>query len=109
VQKAAHIFEELGALVEEVRVPHLELAMAVHHIILASEASTYHQSTLRTVPDRYRRGTRLFLRAGELVPATDYLNAQRARELIRQGFSEAFSGIDVIIAPITAYHRRGVR
>jgi Asp-tRNA(Asn)/Glu-tRNA(Gln) amidotransferase A subunit family amidase len=73
--------------------------MAVHHIILASEASTYHQSTLRTVPDRYRRGTRLFLKAGELVPATDYLNAQRARELIRQGFREAFSGIDVIIAP----------
>ena len=99
VQKAAHIFEELGALVEEVRVPHLELAMAVHHIILASEASTYHQPTLRTVPDRYRRGTRLFLKAGELVPATDYLNAQRARELIRQGFREAFSGIDVIIAP----------
>jgi len=99
VQKAAHTFEELGARVEEVRVPHLELAMAVHHIILASEASTYHQPTLRTVPDRYRRGTRLFLKAGELVPATDYLNAQRARELIRQGFREAFSGIDVIIAP----------
>ena len=99
VQKAAHTFEELGARVEEVRVPHLELAMAVHYTILASEASTYHQPTLRTVPDRYRRGTRLFLKAGELVPATDYLNAQRARELIRQGFGEAFSGIDVMIAP----------
>ncbi len=99
VQEAARVFEKLGARVEEVRVPHLELAMAVHYTILASEASAYHQPTLRTVPHRYRRGTRLFLEAGELVPATDYLNAQRARELIRQGFREAFSGVDVIIAP----------
>jgi Asp-tRNA(Asn)/Glu-tRNA(Gln) amidotransferase A subunit family amidase len=41
----------------------------------------------------------MFLEAGKLVPATDYLNAQRARELVRQGFRQAFSGIDVMIAP----------
>jgi Asp-tRNA(Asn)/Glu-tRNA(Gln) amidotransferase A subunit family amidase len=34
-----------------------------------------------------------------LVPATAYVNAQRARELVRQGFREAFSDADVVIAP----------
>lgn len=99
VQEAARVFGELGARVDEVRIPNLELAMTIHHIILASEASAYHQPTLSTVPDRYRRSTRMFLEAGKLVPATDYLNAQRARELVRQGFRQAFSGIDVMIAP----------
>jgi Asp-tRNA(Asn)/Glu-tRNA(Gln) amidotransferase A subunit family amidase len=99
VQEAARVFGELGARVDEVRVPNLELAMTIHHTILASEASAYHQPTLRTVPERYRRSTRIFLEAGKLVPATDYLNAQRARELVRQGFREAFSGIDVMVAP----------
>jgi aspartyl-tRNA(Asn)/glutamyl-tRNA(Gln) amidotransferase subunit A len=99
VREAACVFEELGAQVCEVRVPHLELAMAVHHTILAAEASAYHQPTIRAVPDRYRRGTRVFLEVGSLIPATDYLNAQRARELVRQGFRKAFSSIDVMIAP----------
>ncbi|MDP9457953.1 MAG: amidase family protein [Actinomycetota bacterium] len=99
IEEAASVFEDLGARVDELRVPHLELSMPIHHTILASEASAYHQPTLRAVPDRYRRGTRMFLEAGELVPATAYVNAQRARELVRQGFREAFSDTDVIIAP----------
>lgn len=99
IEEAASVFEDLGARVEELRVPHLELSMPIHHTILASEASAYHQPTLRTVPDRYRRGTRMFLEAGELIPATAYVNAQRARELVRQGFYEAFSDTDVMIAP----------
>jgi aspartyl-tRNA(Asn)/glutamyl-tRNA(Gln) amidotransferase subunit A len=99
IEEAASVFENLGARVSEVRVPHLELSMAIHHTILASEASAYHQQTLRAVPERYRRGTRMFLEAGETVPATAYVNAQRARELVRQGFRETFSDADVLIAP----------
>ncbi len=99
IEEAARVFEKLGAHVNELRIPHLELSMAIHHTILSSEASAYHQPTLRAVPERYRRGTRLFLEAGESVPATAYVNAQRARELVRQGFREAFSDTDVVIAP----------
>lgn len=99
VEEAASRFEALGARVSEVEVPNLELSMAVHHTILASEASAYHQRMLRAVPERYRRGTRMFLEAGETIPATAYVNAQRSRELVRQGFRRAFSDADVLIAP----------
>ena len=61
--------------------------------------SAYHQPTLRSSPERYGRGTRAFLEAGQLVAAATYLNAQRARELVRQGFRQAFSACDVILAP----------
>lgn len=99
IEQAAEVFEDLGARVIELRVPHLDLSMAIHHTILASEASAYHQPTLRAAPGRYRRGTRLFLEAGESIPATAYVNAQRARELVRQAFRDAFSETDVMIAP----------
>ncbi len=99
IEETASVFEDLGARVNEVTIPGIELSMEVHHTILASEASAYHQQTLRAVPDRYRRGTRMFLEAGETVPATAYINAQRARELVRQGFREAFSDADALIAP----------
>jgi aspartyl-tRNA(Asn)/glutamyl-tRNA(Gln) amidotransferase subunit A len=99
MQAACRLFQELGASVRETEGPDLELASAIHFNILASEASTYHQPTLRNIPERYRGGTRLFLESGELIPATAYLNAQRGREIVRQGFREAFEDADVLLAP----------
>ncbi|ABG04828.1 aspartyl/glutamyl-tRNA(Asn/Gln) amidotransferase subunit A [Rubrobacter xylanophilus DSM 9941] len=98
-QEAARTFEDLGASVEEIEIQHLDLAMEIHSTILSAEASAYHQSMLPVASESYRRGTRVFLQAGQLIPATAYLNAQRARELIRQGFREAFSRVDVLIGP----------
>lgn len=98
-REAARVLEGLGASVEEVEVPHLERAMEIHSVILSAEASAYHQPTLRSSPERYGGGTRAFLEAGQLVAAATYLNAQRARELVRQGFRQAFSACDVILAP----------
>jgi aspartyl-tRNA(Asn)/glutamyl-tRNA(Gln) amidotransferase subunit A len=98
-QEAARVLEGLGASVEGVEVPHLERAMEIHSLILSAEASAYHQPTLRSSPELYGRGTRAFLEAGQLVAAATYLNAQRARELVRQGFRQALSACDVILAP----------
>ncbi|MDQ3791376.1 MAG: amidase family protein [Actinomycetota bacterium] len=99
-REAARVLEGLGASVEEVEVPHLERrAMKIHSVILSAEASAYHQPTLRSSPELYGRGTRAFLEAGQLVAAATYLNAQRARELVRQGFRQASSACDVILAP----------
>ncbi len=98
-QEAARVLEDLGATVEEVEVPHLDTAMEVHSVILSAEASAYHQPMLRSSPELYRRGTRVFLEAGQFVAATTYLNAQRARELVRRGFRQAFSRCDALIAP----------
>jgi aspartyl-tRNA(Asn)/glutamyl-tRNA(Gln) amidotransferase subunit A len=99
VQEAARILEDLGAIIDEVEIPHLDRAMEVHSIILSAEASAYHQPTLRSSPELYRRGTRTFLEAGQFIAATTYLNAQRAREFLRRGFREVFSRYDALLAP----------
>jgi aspartyl-tRNA(Asn)/glutamyl-tRNA(Gln) amidotransferase subunit A len=98
-QGVARVLEDLGATIEEVEVPHLDKAMDVHSAIISAEASAYHQPMLRSSPERYRRGTRAFLEAGQLVAATTYLNAQRARELVRRGFRQAFSACDTVLVP----------
>jgi aspartyl-tRNA(Asn)/glutamyl-tRNA(Gln) amidotransferase subunit A len=98
-QGVARVLEDLGATIEEVEVPHLDKAMDVHSAIISAEASAYHQPMLRSSPERYRRGTRAFLEAGQLVAATTYLNAQRARELVRRGFRQALSACDAVLAP----------
>lgn len=99
VQEAARVLEKLGAIIDEVEIPHLDKAMEVHSVILSAEASAYHQSTLRSSPELYRRGTRAFLEAGQFIAATTYLNAQRAREFVRRGFREVFTRYDVLLAP----------
>jgi aspartyl-tRNA(Asn)/glutamyl-tRNA(Gln) amidotransferase subunit A len=98
-REAARVLEGLGATVEEVEVAHLDRATDIHSVILSAEAGAYHQPTLRSSPELYGRGTRAFLEAGQLVAAATYLNAQRARELVRRGFRQALSACDVILAP----------
>ena len=73
--------------------------MATELAILLPEATSYHQKMLRELGDRYTDEVRLLLEVGELVLATDYLRAQRARTLIQQEWRDLFDGIDVLIAP----------
>jgi aspartyl-tRNA(Asn)/glutamyl-tRNA(Gln) amidotransferase subunit A len=63
------------------------------------EASAYHQQMLRDSADLYTDEVRLFLEVGELMLATDYVKALRARTLIQQRWRDIFSDIDVLIAP----------
>ena len=67
--------------------------------IAMSEASTYHQASLRSNPDLFEDETRLLLETGEMILATTYINAQRARGAIKAAFREALREVDVILTP----------
>jgi Asp-tRNA(Asn)/Glu-tRNA(Gln) amidotransferase A subunit family amidase len=67
--------------------------------IAMSEAAVYHQSSLRATPDLYSDETRLLLEAGEMVPATTYINAQRARVAVKAAFRQALRDVDVLVTP----------
>ncbi|TQF06891.1 hypothetical protein E6W39_37755 [Kitasatospora acidiphila] len=60
---------------------------------------TYHQDSLRTVPELYQADVRILLEAGELMPAGDYLRAQRSRTMMQQGWARILEEVDVIAAP----------
>ena len=76
--------------------------MAALFAIILPEASAYHRRPLRAPAARYQPDVRLFLEAGELVLATDYIQALRLRRRIQQGWKQLFGEVDVVLAPTTA-------
>src|SRR5437016_5507977 len=90
VERALNVLEDMGAVRVAVEIPHVELSVPIGIGILMPEASAVHQSWIRQQPSRYDDGTRRMLEAGELVLATDYLRAQRARSVIKDEFKRTF-------------------
>jgi aspartyl-tRNA(Asn)/glutamyl-tRNA(Gln) amidotransferase subunit A len=99
VRAAITVLEGLGAELREVTVPYADQVLAAEWAIIMPEASSYHQRTLREVPDLYLADTRVSLEAGELVLATDYIKALRIRTLMQQGWAAMFDDIDVLVTP----------
>jgi aspartyl-tRNA(Asn)/glutamyl-tRNA(Gln) amidotransferase subunit A len=99
VSAATALLEAQGARLREVTIPLAEYIPPTEWAIMLPEASAYHQGMLREKADLYGDDVRLYLEAGELVLATDYIKALRARTLIQQAWREMFESIDVLIAP----------
>ncbi|GAA2613226.1 amidase [Streptomyces axinellae] len=99
VRDAIERLRELGAELVGIDIPMTEYIQAAHWGLMVPEATAYHEDTLRTSPERYAPDVRVLLEAGALIPAGDYLRAQRARTLMREAWSGLFDEVDVIAAP----------
>jgi aspartyl-tRNA(Asn)/glutamyl-tRNA(Gln) amidotransferase subunit A len=90
-----------GATVVDVEIPELKLMSDVGLTLVLSDTSDYHRRMLRERWQDYTPGVRLMLELGNLVPASAYLLAQRARETMRQAVRRAFDQhrLDVLAAP----------
>jgi aspartyl-tRNA(Asn)/glutamyl-tRNA(Gln) amidotransferase subunit A len=99
VRDAIDRLEELGARLVEVEIPMTRYIQATQWGLMVPEATAYHERTLRTVPELYQADVRVLLEAGELMPAGDYLRAQRARTLMRREWAAMFQEVDLIAAP----------
>jgi Asp-tRNA(Asn)/Glu-tRNA(Gln) amidotransferase A subunit family amidase len=91
VDAAIEKLEDLGAVVVDIRVPELELVHGIFINIIATDTSAYHKRLLRKNPSGYVKKTRVMLEFGELLLGTDYLLAQRARQVLRQAVRESFA------------------
>ena len=92
--------ESLGAEIRPIRLPDMEALNAIARIILLSEASAVAEPYPQ---DRslYGADVRALLDQGRLVPATDYINAQRLRRRIRREFDRVWKEVDCLITPAT--------
>jgi len=99
VRGALQLFAEHGATIVEVDIENIEGNISAQLTIESAEPSTYHQRTLRERPQDYGADVRTLLEVGELVLATQYLQAQRYRALLRSEFLNAFRRVDVFICP----------
>ncbi|WP_281889641.1 Asp-tRNA(Asn)/Glu-tRNA(Gln) amidotransferase subunit GatA [Paenibacillus sp. YYML68] len=130
IQTALKVLEGLGAIVEEVSLPHSEYAVATYYLLASSEASSnlarfdgvrygvradnpknlldlYVQSRSNGFGDEVKR--RIMLGTYALSSGyydAYYLKAQKVRTLIKQDFENVFDKYDVVIgptAPTTAF------
>jgi aspartyl-tRNA(Asn)/glutamyl-tRNA(Gln) amidotransferase subunit A len=101
VQQAATHLRLQGAEVVEVEIPLADYLIPTQWGLMVAEAASVHARDVRRSAMLYGDDVRTLLEAGQLLPAGDYLKAQRARSLISQGWNALFSQIDVLLAPTT--------
>ena len=100
VHQAAQRAELAGARVIPVRVPDIEALNTTGLVILLSEAAAVHQSHHQRRGD-FGPDVVALLDQGSLIPAVDYVNAQRQRKLLLDEFHALFRTIDCLFTPAT--------
>ena len=90
---------ELGVVLDSVAPPYLDLVMPAITPIVQAEAAAYHRETLSSRPDDFSAEVRDNLRLGTMIPAIDYIDAQRIRRWIREGIEAALQSYDVLVFP----------
>jgi aspartyl-tRNA(Asn)/glutamyl-tRNA(Gln) amidotransferase subunit A len=99
VYRAARVLEGLGASIDEVSIPVLEHSLTISNNILLTEAAEIHLNQLRESADDLSTDVRTKFEIGALIPATDYIKAQRARRFFNRKIAEAMLNVDVLLAP----------
>jgi aspartyl-tRNA(Asn)/glutamyl-tRNA(Gln) amidotransferase subunit A len=99
VKEALATFVDLGAELVDIDIRNIHGNISAQLTIESAEPSTYHQRNLRERPQDYGDDVRTLLEAGEMLLATQYLQAQRYRALLRAEFLEAFRKVDVFVCP----------
>jgi aspartyl-tRNA(Asn)/glutamyl-tRNA(Gln) amidotransferase subunit A len=99
MDRAAQL-EAAGARVEEVSLGEpLDLILAVHHVIMQTEAATAHWQLLEQYPGSHQPRLRAYVEVGRLLPGVAYLHAQRLRRRIRTAMARGVASVDALLLP----------
>jgi len=129
IKNAIKKYEQAGAKIEEISLPHAEYGLACYYIIAPSEASANlarydgikygHSATgdkrqaaslldvyLKSRGEGFGAEVRRRIMLGTYVLSAGYyeayyLRAQKVRTLIKQDFDEAFKKVDLIFTPVS--------
>lgn len=108
VENAIKDLQSMGATVQKVSIPELEMAATAEGVAAGAEATEAHHEILTSdLRKYYQDDVRIQLETGMLVTANQYILAQKARRLILYRFLDVFKKVDVIAAPtvpMTAPH-----
>lgn len=123
IEAAIKEYEKMGAIIEEISLPHTALSVAAYYVIAPAECSSnlarydgvrygYRCKDPQDLQDLYKRSrsegfgseVKRRIMVGTYVLSAGYydayyLKAQKVRRLIRNDFVEAFKKVDVILSP----------
>jgi aspartyl-tRNA(Asn)/glutamyl-tRNA(Gln) amidotransferase subunit A len=97
--RAVDDLRALGAEVVDVEMPEEQALLDAGVVILTAEATAVHLPYLREQPESYGADVRGRLERGALVPAVDYIDAQRARGKLTAAVLERFATLDAVVGP----------
>ena len=102
VEEGLVALQELGAGLEEVTIPSLEYSRPANTIIMLSEGYAFHERNLKSRAQDFGELPRARFRIGGLFSASDYIQAQRCRQLIKREFADVLRRVDVVVTPTLA-------
>ncbi|HEX3746287.1 MAG TPA: amidase [Bryobacteraceae bacterium] len=100
VRGAIARLESLGAAIKPIKLPDMAALNAVGRIILLCEASAVMEPHLAN-RSQFGPDVLALLDQGRLLPATDYIHAQRLRRQMVHQFSQVWSDVDCLVTPTT--------
>jgi aspartyl-tRNA(Asn)/glutamyl-tRNA(Gln) amidotransferase subunit A len=100
VRGAIARLESLGAEVKPVTLPDIAALNAVGRMMLLCEASALLEPHLKN-RGQFGPDVLALLDQGRLLPATDYIHAQRLRKQMQREFAQVWSSVDCLVAPTT--------
>jgi aspartyl-tRNA(Asn)/glutamyl-tRNA(Gln) amidotransferase subunit A len=92
--------QSLGAVVKPVSLPDIGEINAAARVILLAEAAAMMEPQLNN-RSNFGPDVLALFDQGRLVPAVDYVNAQRLRRKLRHDFNQIWSEVDCLFTPTT--------
>lgn len=100
IKNALDIFRDLGAEIKQCNIKHLDLMPKAWEAVCYVEATAFHQKNIRERPLEYGEDVRVLFQAGEFIPGTTYVHAQRYRRWLREQFRQLFQDeVDLVLFP----------
>ena len=99
VERAIAELESLGAVAEEVQIPHFEEMHIANSILYLSEDFALYRETLQRQAGSLSQVFRIYTYMGGLFSAQEYIQAQRLRSRTRREVAALFDRMDLLALP----------
>jgi aspartyl-tRNA(Asn)/glutamyl-tRNA(Gln) amidotransferase subunit A len=101
VEKAAYIFEKVGAKVAKVDMSFLKEAAQANSSMTPADGAAYHQQRLTEHPDWFGADVRQRLETGRSLTSTEYILARRTQTEMKHRLDKFFEQYDLLLLPAT--------
>jgi aspartyl-tRNA(Asn)/glutamyl-tRNA(Gln) amidotransferase subunit A len=95
VEHALARLEALGAEIVDIDLGVVDLALPTGLTLFLCEAHSWHRDLLAARACDYAPGTRVMIALGALVSGSDYVTAQKVREVVRRDVRAMFERLDL--------------
>jgi aspartyl-tRNA(Asn)/glutamyl-tRNA(Gln) amidotransferase subunit A len=100
IRRAVQTMAALGARMMEVQIPDMDALNSIGRLVLSAEAASVWRRHLDRPAD-FGEDVFAALERGCLVPATEYLDAQRQRRRLSRRLAKLWTRIDCLLCPAT--------